>query len=412
LTAIPIVQSGIKQNRAFLLASLSLGHGIAHFYQQSFLVLLPKIATDMGLSGVGVGSLGTVRHLTSFAVETPGGFVVDMLKRRWGLIFAGCMAFTAVSWAVAGAVPNFPMLILAVVLISLPGTIWHLPAMAVLSQRFPEKRGLAVSIHGLGANVGNVVGPVVTGALLGVLLLSWREVALIYIVPPLLIAAVFWVSLLGVGNQGVTEKKGLRVRLRGALGLVKNPVARGLVAVALLRGMGFDAIQLFIPIYLANELKMPDALVGVHVALLTALGTLALPVMGPLSDKFGRKAVLLPGLLAMAVLAIALVSVGPGIGLSLVIATMGIFFYSLNQILRAAVLDLAPRGAEATSYGLTFGSTQAIAAVSPLVAGFIKDGLGIEFVFYYAALVIALAALVLFAIPLRTDRKQLLKQLG
>jgi MFS family permease len=393
------------------LGGLSLGHGIAHFYQQSFLVLLPKIATELGLSGVGVGSVGMVRHLTSFAVETPGGFVVDMFKRRWGLIFAGCMAFTAVSWAVAGAVPNFPMLMLAVVLIALPGTIWHLPAMAVLSQRFPEKRGLAISLHGLGANVGTVVGPLVTGVLLGVFLLSWRRVAFIYAVPPLLIGALFWASLSGVGNQGVIEKQGLGVRLRGALGLVKNPMARGLVAVALLRGMGFDAIQLFIPIYLANELKMPYALVGVHVALLTALGTLALPVMGTLSDKFGRKAVLLPGLLAMALLAVALVSVGPGIGLSLVIAAMGIFSYSLNQILRAAVLDLAPKGAEATSYGLTFGSTQAIAAVSPLIAGFLKDRLGIEFVFYYAAAVIALAALVLFAMPLRTDGKQLLKPL-
>ena len=407
MIATPGVQAGVRQNRAFLLASLSLGHGIAHFYQQSFLVLLPKIATEMGLSGVGVGSVGMVRHLTSFAVETPGGFVVDMLKRRWGLIFAGCMAFTAVSWAVAGAVPNFPMLILAVVLISLPGTIWHLPAMAVLSQRFPERRGMAISLHGLGANLGNVAGPLVTGALLGVLLLSWRRVAFIYTTPPLLIAALFWVSLQDIGNQGVPEKRGMRVRLREALGLVKNPLARGLVAVVLLKGMGFDAIRLFIPIYLANELKMSYALVGVHVALLTALGTLALPFAGTLSDKFGRKAVLLPGLLAMVLLSVALVSVGSGIGLSLVIAAMGIFFYSLNQVLRAAVLDLAPKGAEATSYGLTFGSTQAIAAVSPLIAGFFKDALGIEFVFYYAALVIALAALVLVAIPLRTDVKQL-----
>ena len=411
MIATPGVQAGVRQNRAFLLASLSLGHGIAHFYQQSFLVLLPKIATEMGLSGVGVGSVGMVRHLTSFAVETPGGFVVDMLKRRWGLIFAGCMAFTAVSWAVAGAVPNFPMLILAVVLISLPGTIWHLPAMAVLSQRFPERRGMAISLHGLGANLGNVAGPLVTGALLGVLLLSWRRVAFIYTTPPLLIAALFWVSLQDIGNQGVPEKRGMRVRLREALGLVKNPLARGLVAVVLLKGMGFDAIRLFIPIYLANELKMSYALVGVHVALLTALGTLALPFAGTLSDKFGRKAVLLPGLLAMVLLSVALVSVGSGIGLSLVIAAMGIFFYSLNQVLRAAVLDLAPKGAEATSYGLTFGSTQAIAAVSPLIAGFFKDALGIEFVFYYAALVIALAALVLFAIPLPTDGRQLLGHL-
>jgi len=392
-----------KENRAILLANLALGHGIAHFYQQSFLVMLPKIAVDLGLSGVGVGALGTVRHLTSFAVETPGGFIVDTLKRQWGLIFAGCMGLIALAWVVAGVAPNLPILIVAIVLIALPGTVWHLPAMAALSQRFPERRGLAVSIHGLGANVGNIVGPLVAGMLLGVLLLSWRKVAFLYAVPPLLLASLFWLSLRDVGGHGADQQKRLGVRLKEARSLVGNGRIRGLVLVALLRGMGFDAILLFTPIYLSSELKMGDALVGLHVSLLTALGIGALPVLGALSDKFGRKAVLLPGLLAMALLSFALVSVGTGLKLTLVIGAMGIFSYSLNQVLRAAVLDLSPKGTEATSYGLIFGSTQIVAAFSPLFAGVLKDRLGTEFVFYYAAAIVGLSALVVAATPLAKE---------
>ncbi len=193
---------------------------------------------------------------------------------------------------------------------------------------------------------------------------------------------------------------GLRTRLNSAKGLIKSPSVRGLVFVAMLLGMGFDALTLFTPIYLANELKMGDALVGVHIALLTALGVIALPLLGSLSDKFGRKAVLLPGLMAMALLSFAMVNVGSGLGLTLVIAGMGIFSYSLNQIIRAAVLDLAPLGSEATSYGLVFGSTQVFAAFSPLVAGALNDWLGIEFVFYYAAIIVAFSALLLLASPL------------
>lgn len=122
------------KRRGLLLTNLTLGHGIAHLYQQSFLVLLPHIVTDLGLTGVGVGALGTVRQLTSVSVQLPGGFVVDMLKRHWGLIFAGCMGSISVAWAVAGVTPNFTVLIVAVVLIALPGTVWHLPALATLSQ--------------------------------------------------------------------------------------------------------------------------------------------------------------------------------------------------------------------------------------------------------------------------------------
>ena len=194
-----------------MLAILTLGHAFAHFYQRSFLVLLPKIAVDLGLSGVRVGALGTVRHLTSFSIEVPGGFIIDMLKHRWRMIFAGCMGLIAVAWTVTGATPNFTVLVIAVALIALPGTVWHLPAMASLSQRFPERRGLAVSVHGLGGNLGNILGPLAAGMLLGLLLLTWRQVAFLYAVPPLIMVFFLWVSLQNVGGQSAGGEQGLRL---------------------------------------------------------------------------------------------------------------------------------------------------------------------------------------------------------
>jgi predicted MFS family arabinose efflux permease len=236
--------------------------------------------------------------------------------------------------------------------------------------------------------------------LLGVFLLGWRQVTFVYIVPPLILASLLWAFLQDVGNHGSDDKTKLRVRLRDARKLIANSTTRRLVVVAVLRGMGFETITLFTPIYLANELKMGDALVGLHIALLTVLGIVALPALGILSDKFGRRTVLLPGLIAMALLSFALVNVGAGPKLTLVIAAIGIFSCSLNQVLRAAVLDLAPRGTEATSYGLVFGSSQLLVALSPMAAGALKDWLGVQFVFYYAAIVLACAALILVTSPL------------
>jgi MFS family permease len=387
-------------HRGFLLANLTLGHAVAHFYQRGFLVLLPKIVIDLELSGVGVGSLDTVRHLTSFAIEVPGGFVVDMLRRRWRLVFVGCMGLIAVAWAVTGAVPSLPFLLGAMVLISLPGTIWHLPAMAALSRRFPERRGMAISVHGLGGNLGNVVGPLAAGALLGFFLLTWRQVAFLYALPPLFLALVFWVSLRSLGGDSAEEGKRLGARLRDALGLLKSGAILRLVSASMLRAVGFNAVSWWTPIYLSDELGLGDATVGFYVALLTALGMVSLPFMGTLSDRFGRKPVLVPGLMAMSVLSFLLVNVGAGFGLTIVIGAMGLFSYSLNQVIRAAVLDLAPRGAEATSYGLVFGLAQPIIAVSSIVAGAMKDWWGIEAVFYYSAVVVALSALVLTSSPM------------
>ena len=400
----------IKRNK-LLLANLTFGHGVAHFYQQSFPVLLPNIVNDLGIGGLGVGALGTVRHFTALSVEMPGGFIVDMVKHRWGLILAGCIGLISAAWLVAGITTNFKAFLIAMVLIALPGTIWHLPAMAALSQRMPQRRGLAISIHGMGGNLGNILGPLVAGILLGVFFLTWRQVAFLYALPPVVVASIFWVSLQSVGRHGPVASRGLKVRLKGAWQLAKNPNVRALVVVSMLRGMGFDAITLFLPIYLTNELKMGAVMVGFHVALLSALGTVAIPALGLASDKFGRKAVLLPGLVLMSMLIFTLVNVGAGLTLTLVIGAMGIFYYSLSQVLRAAVLDLAPQGAEATSYGLVFGSTQLVAAFSPLFAGTLLDWLGIRFVFYYAGVVMAFAALALVIgfLPRRSDERPLSK---
>ena len=70
--------------------------------------------------------------------------------------------------------------------ISGPGSVWHLPATAALSQRFPDRRGFAISMHGFESNIGNVLGPLLTGALLTALF--YRTVLFIYASPALAVA--------------------------------------------------------------------------------------------------------------------------------------------------------------------------------------------------------------------------------
>ena len=41
--------SGIKNNRIFVLSSLSVGHGLSHMFDQGFPLLLTEIAAALGL---------------------------------------------------------------------------------------------------------------------------------------------------------------------------------------------------------------------------------------------------------------------------------------------------------------------------------------------------------------------------
>ena len=176
------------------------GHGVSHLYDQGFPIFMTEIASAaaMGLTNLQVASLYGIRQAGFGIVNLGGGPFVDILKRQWGLILTGCMIWAAISYVFIGASPNFAVLAIAVTLVSIPGALWHLPATAALSQRFPDRRGFAISMHGFGSNIGNVLGPLLAGALLGVLL--WKYVLFIYDAPALVLAAFVWWSLKDLGR--------------------------------------------------------------------------------------------------------------------------------------------------------------------------------------------------------------------
>jgi MFS family permease len=388
-----------KQNRGFILGSLSLGHGFSHLYDQGFPVLLPAITSALGLSNIQVATLLGIRQAGFGVVNLGGGVFVDMVQNQWGLILTGCMIWAAVSYMAVGASPNYPLLAVSMIFISIPGALWHLPATAALSRRFPDRRGFAISIHGFGSNIGNVLGPLMAGALLLVLIYKW--VLFIYAAPALVLALFVWWSLKDVGREGgAVERRELRIRLRDALVTARNPVVLGLVLAATLRGLALNAMFHWAPFYLKDELGMGPLGVGVHYALLTGMGIASAPLLGLLSDRFGRKAVLAPGLLCAMALTLVIVSTGDNALLPVVLAGVGLFSFALHQIIQAAVLDAVGRGTEATAIGLIFGLNGVIGGASPFLETVIIDHLGgYGSIFYYAGIMTAAAAAIVMIVP-------------
>jgi MFS family permease len=393
-----------ERSRGFILGSLSLGHGASHLYDQGFPVFLPVITQSLGLSYIQVATLLSIRQVGGGLVSLGGGALVDTLKSKWGLILTGCMAGSAIAYAFVGAAINFPLLVIAVILVSIPGALWHLPAAAALSQRFPDRRGFAIAMHGFGSNIGNVLGLLMAGALLTILF--WRHVLFIYAGPSLILAGLVWWSLKDVGKEGGHEEKvRFSEQLRIGLGLLRNPIVLGLILSATLRGIGLNALFHWTPFYLSDSdtgLGMSYFRAGFHYSLLAGMGIVSAPMLGLLSDKYGRKAVLVPGLASAAILSFLVVSTGDSILLAVVLAGMGLGTFALHQIIQAAVLDIVGRGTEATAVGLIFGINGLIGATSPFLATLIFDYAGgLSSIFYYSGILTAISAVVMIFIPLR-----------
>jgi len=391
-----------KQNRGFILGSLSLGHGFSHLYDQGFPVLMPAIASALGLSNFQVASLLGIRQAGFGVVNLGGGVFVDMVQNQWGLILTGCMIWAAVSYMAVGASPNYPLLAVSMIFISIPGALWHLPATAALSRRFPDRRGFAISIHGFGSNIGNVLGPLMAGALLTALIYKW--VLFVYAAPALVLALFVWWSLKDVGREGgaggAVERRELGARLLDALVMARNPVVLGLVLAATLRGLALNSMFHWAPFYLEDELGMGPLGAGVHYALLTGMGIASAPVLGLLSDRFGRKVVLAPGLLCAMALTLVVVSTGDSVLLPVVLAGVGLFSFALHQLMQAAVLNVVGRVTEATAIGLIFGLNGVIGGASPFLETVIINHFGgYSSIFYYAGIMTAVAAAVVMIIP-------------
>ena len=405
---------GRRQSRGFILGSLAVGHGGTHLFEFGFPFILTEIAASLGLGTIQKASLFAVKQAGFGVVNLGAGPFVDKLKRQWGLILTGCMVWACIAHGLMGASPNYVILIMPVMLMSIPGSLWHLPSAATVSQRFPDRRGFAISIHGLGGNVGNIIGPLLAGALLGALL--WRNVLFIFAGIALVLATLALWSLKEVGREGGQEDQGKPgFDYWGTWSIIKNPVILVLMLAALLRGVAIIDLLNWTPFYLTevekNGLGMGSLEAGFHNALLVGAGVVAAPVLGALSDRYGRKTVLVPGLGASAALSMLIVSAGDSILLPVVLAAMGLFTFSLIQIMQAMVLDLSGIGTEATTMGLFFGLSGIIGTVTPFMAFVIIDHLGgYGSIYYYAGILTALAALFIIIAPLPKPMKPALTE--
>ena len=319
-----------------------------------------------------------------------------------------CMALAAVGYGLVAAAPGFVILALVFLLLPLPGTVWHMPAIAAISQRFPLHRGFGLSIHGVGGQIGDSIGPLIVGALLTFFAGAWRPVALVYVFPALVMTAVVFWSVFHLGGDGDDgdPRPGAGQRFSDAGRLLRNPAILALVLVSSFRDMGSVVLMFWLAKYLHDPvgeggLGFSALMVGLHLTLLLILGVVSSPIAGLLSDRFGRKLVLVPCLTTVGLLSLAIGSVEAGVLLMVIVLAIGLFSSSMNQILQATVLDQVGRGTEGVTMGIVMGVTSLLSGVAPLVAAVVVNSYGLGSVFIYAAVLWVAGAVVLAFTPLR-----------
>jgi len=378
---------------------MGLGHGATHWIIATIYVLLPFISKDLGLSYAAVGGLITLFHTASFVANAGSGAAVDISGRYVGVacfaLVAGALALAFVGFAV-----NLVWLVLPIIVIGLTNNLWHPAAISFLSRRYPKQRGYALSLHALGATLGDILAPLSAGFLLVVL--SWQGTALVNAIPVFGVAAALVIAL-GRNERGQARNDAKRRNgksyLQGVRELAANRAIMMLCIMAGFRSMTQNGLLVFLPLYLVNNLGAGPVLVGIAMMSIQVGAIVSGPVAGSWSDRIGRQPVVLGGLILTSLVVAGMSIVSGTVAFLALTCVLGFVMFAIRPVIHGWTMDLTSDDMSGSAVSLLFAVQSALTMLVPIVGGLIADVWGLRSVFYILTATISISVAMAFFLP-------------
>ena len=388
---------------------ISAGHGLTHWYPATFYILLPLIGKELGLSYTQIGFLMSMQHIAGALSNLPGGMIVDAIGKK-GYLMAASLFWVGFPYALMSLTHSMWMLVVCVMLVGIGNNLWHPAAIPTLAHQYPQRKGLVLSFHGMGGNVGEALAPLAAGALLA--WFSWRAVVVINIVPGLVMAAliVLLVGALNTAreqdhvNAGSKTPWSFRQYLSDLMSLIRDRALMLICISAGFRTLTQTGLLVFLPVYLAYEQGYSPIAVGVCMTVLQIAGLIAGPIAGHLSDKVGRQKVVLSSMMLTGVTIIGMVFAGQSFAFILFVALVGFFLYAMRPVMQAWAVENTPKRLAGTGVGLQFTILSIGGSIGPALFGLIADTWNVYMAFYFLAGTIIAANLLVFFVPAQNTK--------
>jgi len=357
------------------LGLLSVAHAINHAQA----VLLPLIyIAIIDEYGVGVPTIAVLAAIGAFAsgmVQLSYAGLTRLVSRRrllggGGILFGS--GFAAMAFATSFltfAVPN--------IVSRIGGSPQHPVGNGLLAEQFPaERRGFAISAHIAGGNVGTVVVALIGAPL--IVLVGWRGASIVFGVPAIIVAIAI---LLFVREHG-TDRAAARASgtVRSAFGrILRDPDLRWLYLVSVLGGggRGLGVVNLFVLLYLTLVIGLDAATAGLMYGALIVFSVPMPLIAGWLSDRVGRKPLIVGVYLGGALGFIVFLLAGSSIlWLWVAIGLMGLFSFAESPQLQALLGDISPPATRDASYALYFTLAFGVGSLWVALYGVIIEAAG------------------------------------
>jgi MFS family permease len=339
--------------------------------------VLPIFLTQtLQASGSSVGLVEGMAQATQNIVQGLSGWLSDKLQRRKSLALAGYL-LSAAAKPLMGFARVWPGVLGARFCDRLGAGFRSAPRDALIASSVDEEnRGRAFGLESMGDNLGACLGPLLTVVLFSSFHLNIRWIFYLAIVPGLL--AVFMILLVREQPVRVATKSKIDVSLR------QFPKAywKYLLVTALF-GIGNSSNSFLI----LQTTGLGASLVATILiyAGFNLVAALASYPAGSLSDRWGRRNVLLAAFLVFFIAYLGFARVKNVLVIAALFAFYGLFQGIFRSVGKAFAADFVPERLRASGVGWYSATVGLLGLVASTIAGLLWDQVGHAAVFYYGA---------------------------
>ena len=357
--------------------------------------VLPLFATSLGATPAEIGWIVIASTIPGVLISFPAGALADHLGTR-RVLLASLVVFATAPFLYLG-VENAWQLMAVRFYHGFAPAIFGTVASAAIAERYTQDRAARLSTYSSATIVGRSLAP-----FLGGFLISLASYGAVYIACAVSGVLALAAGLLLRDDPPAQVKTTTRLRFWASLKEVLRD--RGILLVSTVEAaqyLVFGAIEAFLALYAAS-LGVPAWQIGIILGVQLVSIVLAKPLMGRLSDRAGRRRVILPGL-ALGAGSILLLPWASGFfGLAALSLVFGLGFATVTSSTSALVADLTRNGRFGASMGVLRTVMDVGQSIGPVLTGWMVTVAGYTSAFnLLAAILIAAAVLLatLFRMP-------------
>jgi len=357
--------------------TISFAH-LSHDIFTAFLApILPLLIDKLGISLSMAGLLDVIRKIPSL-LNPFVGLMADRICVRYFIILTP--AITAITMSLLGNISNYPTLLILLFVAGISSTLFHVPTPVMIKHVSANQTGKGMSYYMLGGEIARTLGPLLITAAI-----SWWGLEGSWRVMPLGIIASF-ILYLKLRNISISQDFQKKKKEIGASETFKKliPFFVIIFGITIFRAAMKLSLTLYLPTFLTKQ-GNSLWLAGISLAILQFSGAIGTFFAGPISDKFGRKNILLITSVINPVLMWIFISSNSTFMIPLLFI-MGFFLFASGPVLLALVQDTNsehPAFINGIYMTISFG----VSSLMVLLIGFLGDKFGLIITYRFCAII-------------------------